>query len=86
MAALLRGHRVYAQDVNPWAARCLVTMLDLPAVDEVGAAADRLFDRVAGLLDEAYSTRMSDGTPGEPLTTLRVATGVCPQCRYGAGA
>ena len=81
LAALLRGHRVYAQDVNPWASRCLVTMLDLPNVDELGAAADRLYDRVADVLEDAYRTHMSDGTPAEVATTLRVATGKCPECR-----
>lgn len=80
LAALIRGHRVYAQDVNPWASRCLVTMLDLPAVDELGTAADRLYDRVAHLLEDAYGTRMSDGTRAEVATTLRVATGSCPEC------
>lgn len=80
LAALLRGHRVYAQDVNPWASRCLVTMLDLPTVDELGAATSRLHDRVADLLEDAYGTRTSDGTRAEVATTLRVATGSCPQC------
>src|SRR5687768_17571042 len=37
LATLLRGHRVYAQDVNAWAARGLATMLDLPAPDELAA-------------------------------------------------
>jgi putative DNA methylase len=80
LAALIRGHRVYAQDVNPWASRCLVTMLDLPTVDELGAAADRLHDRVADILEDAYGTSMSDGTRAEVATTLRVATGACPHC------
>ncbi len=55
-------------------------MLDLPTVDELGAAADRLYDRVADLLEDAYGTRMSDGTRAEVATTLRVATGSCPHC------
>ena len=71
---------MYAQDVNPWASWCLVTMLDLPTVDELGAAADRLYDRVADQLRDAYGTRMSDGTRAEEATTLRVATGSCPHC------
>lgn len=38
LAVLLRGHRLYAQDVNPWAARSLATMLRLPAPDEIDQA------------------------------------------------
>lgn len=80
MAALIRGHRVYAQDVNSWAARSLVTMLDLPAPDELGGAADRLHAVVEQLLDEAYATTLDDGEAGQVSHTLRVATAPCPSC------
>jgi hypothetical protein len=80
LATLLRGHRIYAQDVNPWAARSLATMLGLPAHDELGRAADRLRQAVDGLLAKAYATRMSDGTPAMISHTMRVATGSCPHC------
>ena len=50
LAALLRGHKVYAQDVNPWAAKSLTTMLSLPSHTEIAAAGERLHDGVEDLL------------------------------------
>jgi hypothetical protein len=81
LAAVLRGHRIYAQDVNPWAARNLATMLDLPPHDELAAAAEQLRDSVSDLLDRAYATTLSDGTPASVAHTLRVATARCPGCK-----
>ncbi|HET9733528.1 MAG TPA: hypothetical protein VFP54_12715 [Acidimicrobiales bacterium] len=80
LAALIRGHRVYAQDINPWAVRNLATMLSLPAPDALDAAGRRLHAKVADLLTKAYATTLSDGTPAEVAHTLRVATGACPGC------
>ncbi len=80
LAALLRGLRVYAQDVNPWAARNLATMLDLPSVDELSSATDRLRERVAPILETAYATALANGSPGKLSTTLRVAKAPCPEC------
>ncbi|MXY10003.1 MAG: hypothetical protein F4Z00_11010 [Acidimicrobiaceae bacterium] len=80
LAALLRGHRIYAQDVNPWAARSLATMLSLPAPPELDAAADRLHEANAHHLASAYTTTLTDGTPATVSNTLRVATGSCPRC------
>jgi len=80
LAAVLRGHRVYAQDINPWAARSLTTMLDLPDAGDLSAAADRLHSLVDKLLSKAYDTTMSDGSPGKIVHTIRVAKGVCPGC------
>jgi len=76
----MRGHRVYAQDVNPWAARSLAIMLDLPSPDQLGAAADRLHDAIGELLDKAYATTLDDGEPAVVSHTLRVATAPCPSC------
>ena len=80
LAALLRGHRVYAQDVNPWAARGLATMLDLPDPADLASAADRLHTSAAQLLRRAYATTLSDGSPGLIAHTMRVATVPCPGC------
>lgn len=80
LATLLRGHRIYAQDVNPWAARSLATMLTLPEPGELAAAAHDLHDANVALLRRAYATTLTDGTPAELVTTLRVATGTCPGC------
>lgn len=80
LACLLRGHRVYAQDVNPWAVRSLTTMLDLPALPELADAGDRLHSSIEPLLTEAYATTFRDGTPATIANTIRVATGSCPGC------
>jgi hypothetical protein len=80
LAALIRGHRVYAQDINPWAARSLTTMLTLPDPAALDAAAGRLRHGVARLLADAYATTLRDGTPAHVTHTLRVATGSCPTC------
>ncbi|MGH9225776.1 MAG: hypothetical protein ACRD2W_18775 [Acidimicrobiales bacterium] len=80
LACLLRGHRVYAQDVNPWAARSLTTMLGLPTLEKLEAAGERLHASIAPLLTEAYASTLSDGTPATIANTLRVATGPCPGC------
>jgi putative DNA methylase len=80
LASLLRGHQIYAQDVNPWAARSLATMLSLPAADDLATAGQRLRDSVADLLHSAYDTTFGDGTPATISHTLRVATGRCPGC------
>jgi len=80
LAALLREHQVYAQDINPWAVQGLATMLTLPAADDLEAAAGRLHDRVYDTLTDAYATRLSDGTPGMIVHTLRVAAIDCPSC------
>ncbi len=81
LAALMRGHRVYAQDINLWAARNLTTMLSLPPADRLEPAADRLRAAVSQLLDTAYSTSFEDGTPATVAHTLRVAVVTCPTCR-----
>lgn len=81
LAALMRGHRVYAQDINPWAAQNLTTMLSLPAADRLEPAADRLRAAVAHLLETAYSTSFEDGGPAIVAHTLRVAVVACPKCR-----
>ncbi|MBU8828736.1 hypothetical protein [Mycolicibacterium goodii] len=80
LAALLRGHRVYAQDINLWAAQNLTTMLSLPQAVRLEPAADRLRSLVADILDKAYTTSFEDGTTATVAHTLRVAVITCPQC------
>lgn len=80
LSALLRGHRVYAQDINGWAAQSLATMLALPPADRLVAAADRLHEAVSGLLQRAYSTTFRDGTPATIAHTLRITVVDCPAC------
>lgn len=80
LSALLRGHQVYAQDINPWAAQNLTTMLSLPTADRLEPAVDRLRLLVAELLDTAYATFFEDGTGATLAHTLRVAVVACPRC------
>ncbi len=37
LAAVIRGHRVYARDINPWAATGLSAMLSLPDAEALRA-------------------------------------------------
>ncbi|GFG86907.1 hypothetical protein BST10_20020 [Mycolicibacter algericus DSM 45454] len=80
LSALLRGHQVYAQDINLWAAQNLTTMLSLPTADRLEPAADRLRVLVSDLLNSAYATFFEDGTPATVAHTLRVAVVACPRC------
>lgn len=80
LAGVVRGHRVYAQDLDPWAAAGIHTMLTLPDADQLMAGASDLYDRVADLLDSAYATEMSSGHEARVTQTLRVATTPCPAC------
>lgn len=80
LAALLRGHRVYAQDINLWAAQNLTTMLALPRANRLEPATDRLREQVAELLEAAYASTFEDRTPATVAHTLRVAIVACPCC------
>ena len=84
MAAVLRGHRVYAQDVNPWAAVGLATMLGLPDADSIAAAGRRLHELAKAMLKAAYATTFSDGSPATIAHTFRVATAECSSCKTRA--
>jgi len=79
-AAAARGHRVYAQDLNPWAIRCLAVALDLPTPEALSTGASDLKLRMQPFLAEAYGTTMGDGSPGEVAHTIRVAACGCPEC------
>jgi len=84
LAAILRGHRVYAQDVNPWATFGLATMLALPETTDIRAAAERLHKLAEPLLHAAYGTTFSDGSPALIAHTFRVATAECSRCKTRA--
>lgn len=81
LAAILEGHRVYAQDVNPWATEGMARMLSLPSGRAIRVAAEELYALAKATLDRAYSTTLSDGTPGVIGHTFRVATACCPSCQ-----
>ena len=80
LAAVMRGHLVYAQDLNPWATTGLRTMLALPDPDALRAGVAALTQRVLPEAGAAYGTMLSDGTPGHVSHTFRVATAPCPHC------
>ena len=80
LAAMLRGHRVYAQDINPWAAVGLAAMLGLPEPDEIREGVASLTHRITPLVSAAYGTTMSDGQTGTISHTFRVATAPCLKC------
>lgn len=80
MAALSRGHRVYAQDLNSWVAEGLSTALGLPSVDAIETASAALFERLKPVVAEAYATKLQDGSDGQVSQTFRVAIGTCSNC------
>lgn len=80
LAAVMRGHRVYAQDLNPWAATGLSAMLSLPDADALRAGIAALSQRVLPEAAAAYGTVLSDGRPGHISHTFRVAVGTCTNC------
>jgi putative DNA methylase len=80
LSAVTRGHRVYAQDLNPWAAGGLAAMLALPAPDDLREAVAALAQRATPLVAAAYGTLMADGTRGTVSHTFRVATSACTRC------
>ena len=80
LAAVMRGHRVYAQDLNHWAAAGLAAMLALPDADALRTGIAALAQRVLPEATAAYGTMLSDGTAGQVSHTFRVAVGACTRC------
>ena len=80
LAAVVRGHRVYAQDLNPWVATGLSAMLSLPDADALRAGVAALAQRVLPEATAAYGTVLSDGTSGQVSHTFRIAIGACTRC------
>ena len=82
LAALIRGHRVYAQDINPWAAAGLTAMLGLPEPAAIREGVAALAQRITPLVSAAYGTTMIDGQPGTITHTFRVACANCGACGH----
>ncbi|WP_264924427.1 hypothetical protein [Streptomyces sp. A012304] len=80
LAAVVRGHQVYAQDLNPWPATGLTAMLALPAAEELKAAADALEQWAEDETKSAYGTLFSNGSKALVSHTFRVATAECTSC------
>ena len=83
LAVLKRGHALYAQDLNPWVAKGLATMLSPPAEERLSEAGGELLRRLDRLGAEAYATKFSDGAPAQIAHSLRVATSTCAGCGLG---
>ncbi len=81
LAALMRGHEVYAQEINPWAVHGLRVLQSLPDPNVFGAAAETFSNRVASLAAEAYRTKLSDGSDAQIAHTFRVAVAECTRCK-----
>lgn len=82
LAALLRGHQVYAQDLNPWAAQGLAVMLGLPTPKELAASGKRLHAQAEATLKRAYATQFPDGEAAAISHTFRVAVSGCTACGH----
>jgi len=80
LAAIARGHRCYAQDINPWACQGLVTSLRLPSRQILMEGLEELKGSVDGILDLAYGTKSVSGIPGVIAHTIRVAESTCLDC------
>jgi putative DNA methylase len=80
LSAVIRGHQVYAQDLNPWSVAGLAGMLGLPDPRLLKEAAATLEQWVHTEVESAYGTTLSDGTRGHIAHTLRVATAECTGC------
>ncbi|MBA3973402.1 MAG: hypothetical protein C0504_04180 [Candidatus Solibacter sp.] len=80
LAAILRGHQVYAQDLNPWATLGLAAMLRLPDSTQILRLKTALHAAAAEVLDSAYATIFPDGKPATIAHTIRVATAPCSRC------
>ena len=80
LAAVMRGHSVYAQDLNPWAAAGLAAMLALPDPESLRVGIAALSQRVVALAEATYGTVLSDGRPGHVSHTFRVAVAPCTHC------
>lgn len=80
LAAVMRGHSVYAQDLNPWAANGLASMLALPDPEALRDGIAALTQRVLTSAQAAYGTVLADGTPALVTHTFRVAVAPCTSC------
>lgn len=82
LAALLRGHHVYAQDLDPWAAQGLRTILALPNAAALASAREALLKQAKDLSNKAYGTVFADGVAARISQTFRVAVSGCGECGH----
>ena len=80
LSVLSRGHRVYAQELDPWAAYGMAAMLTLPAETDLDPWIQRLEEMCATDISNAYSTTSKAGASATVSQTLRVAVSSCTNC------
>jgi putative DNA methylase len=76
LAALLKGHTVLAQELDPWAARNLATMATPGDPADLARLELHLGEAIAAV--DTYRTKMADGSEARVSQTLRVAIATCP--------
>ena len=80
LVALMGGHRVQGQDINPWAVAGVRQMLTLPPSSDLQVAYSNLLGAAGPLLNDAYATIGAKEAPAELMHTFRVATSRCANC------
>jgi putative DNA methylase len=80
LAALMRGHSVYAQDLNPWVGKGLSAMLGLPSAQQIRQAREYFSELAGPIAAKAYRTKFSDGGLATISQTIRVAVAHCSHC------
>ena len=79
LSALLGGHTVIAQELDPWAATNLKTMATPGSPRAIDAITANMAAAL-GKLGDGYQTVLSAGEPGRVACTIRVAITQCPKC------
>lgn len=82
LAATMRGHSAYLQDVNPWATQGLSIMFGLPSSSELIKGREMLWEKVEKTFRRAYATTFNDGNSATVAHTIRVAHASCPLCDH----
>jgi len=80
IVAAMRGHRVLAQEIDPWAIHGLRALAGLGDVGALSEAAATLEEAAAPELRDAYATRFANGEPAQVAHTFRVAVSSCAGC------
>ncbi len=81
LEAVTRGHRVHAQDLNPWPTWGLRTALDGVSPDSLKKGIDFFSGKLRALASRYYATRCPDhNNEAEILNTFWVRECSCPKC------
>jgi putative DNA methylase len=79
--AVVRGHRVYAQDLNPWPTWGLQTALDGVTPETLKAGIDWYWKKFRLAVAKEYSAKCPQHGLGEILNTFWVRKCQCKSCR-----